>query len=112
MDDSTAVTIYQSNEQAQGEAIEIPGQQRMTLDQVIATWLDAKAKRTLSEKTAHAYRDTIQQFRDLLRAGGLDSEPAMVATLTQGYAGQSTKGEEVSPATFKQRLAILSSFYT
>jgi site-specific recombinase XerD len=42
----------------------------------------------------------------------LDSEPTIVATLAQGYAGQSTTGEEVSPATINQRLAILSSFYT
>jgi site-specific recombinase XerD len=35
-----------------------------------------------------------------------------VALLAQGYAGQSTKGVDVSPVTFNQRLAILSSFYT
>src|ERR1700726_2576325 len=69
--------------------------QRMTIEQVIAAWLDAKSKRTDSGKTHRAYTDTINQFRAVLLAAGLDldSEPAIVATLAQGYAGRSVSDE-------------------
>lgn len=87
---------------------------RMNMAQVIMAWLDAKSKRTNSEKTRRAYNDTVSQFRTVLQSAGLDlvSEPAIVATLAQGYAGRSvSEGKDVAPATFNQRLAILSSFY-
>jgi site-specific recombinase XerD len=87
---------------------------RMSLDQCIAAWIDAKANRSESAKTKKAYSDTLYQFRSLLQSSGLDldSDPAIVAPLAQGYAGYSVKKKRVTPATFNQRLAILSSFYT
>lgn len=76
----------------------------------IAAWLDAKAKRTGSVKTATAYATTIAAFRALLRDHGLDLDgnPALVALVAQGWAG---RGDPAS-ATFNQKLAILSSFYS
>jgi len=80
------------------------------LDLAIAAWLDAKAKRTGSAKTATAYATTIAAFRALLRnhALDLDSDPALVALVAQGWAGRG----DPAPATFNQKLAILSSFYS
>lgn len=80
------------------------------LDLAIAAWLDAKAKRTGSAKTATAYATTIAAFRALLRDHGLDLDgnPALVALVAQGWAGRG----DPAPATFNQKLAILSSFYS
>lgn len=113
MNDETAITIYQG-EQALNSHVEIPAYQSMTIEQTVAAWLSAKSDRTHSEKTARAYRDTIHEFRAMLQSAGLelDSEPAIVATLAQGYAGHTAhEGRVVSSATYNQRLAILSSFY-
>jgi len=88
------------------------------LDLAIAAWLDAKANRSKSSKTATAYRTGIAQFRAALIELGLDldSDPRAVALAAQGWAGQrdpaSRHAGEVSPATYNQRLAILSSFYS
>ncbi|MDQ6905205.1 MAG: tyrosine-type recombinase/integrase [Chloroflexota bacterium] len=80
------------------------------LDIAIAAWLDAKAKRTGSAKTATAYAATIAAFRALLRDHGLDldGDPALVALVAQGWASHG----DPAPATFNQKLAILSSFYS
>ncbi len=85
-------------------------QGRLPLDLAIAAWLDAKAKRTGSAKTATAYATTLNAFRALLRDHGLDldSDPAVVSLVAQGWAGRGNP----APATFNQKLAILSSFYT
>jgi integrase len=76
----------------------------------IAAWLDAKAKRTGSAKTATAYVTTLTAFRTALRDQGLDldGDPALVALVAQGWAGHGAP----APATFNQKLAILSSFYS
>jgi integrase len=76
----------------------------------IAAWLDAKAKRTGSVKTARSYSDTLTTFRATLRDHGfdLDSDPALVSLVAQGWAGHGNP----APATFNQKLAILSSFYS
>ena len=106
MNEDTALTIYRQPIAAPRAA--------MTLDQVIMAWLNAKSERTHSAKTRRAYTDAIEQFRSVLHAAGLDldGDPAIVATLAQGYAGRAVAdGQPVSGATFNQRLAILSSFY-
>jgi integrase/recombinase XerD len=95
------LTIYQAPE-------------KLTLDQAITAWLDEKHHRSESHKTQHAYRTTLQGFRDALQSAGLDlaSEPALIAPLAQGWAGHSAReGHTVTPSTFNQRLAIVSSFY-
>jgi integrase/recombinase XerD len=99
MNDETAITIYQ-----------LP--QRMTLDQAISAWLDEK--RADSERTAEAYEETLSAFRDVLQSAGLDldSEPALVAPLAQGWCRSSKReGAQVTATTFNQRRSILSSFY-
>ncbi len=86
----------------------------LPLDLVITAWLHEKATHTGSHKTEHAYTEAITSFRGLLVAQGLDldSDGALVSTLAQGWAGYSVRGRPVSPSTYNQRLAILSSFYT
>lgn len=56
----------------------------MTLDQVIAAWLDEK--RIDDEYTAEAYEKTLTNFRETHWGAGLDLErdPALVAPLAQG----------------------------
>lgn len=88
----------------------ITGQKsRKALDQVIATWLHAKAQRSRSPETLRAYDRTIHAFRDALVRRGLDldSAPAQVALVAAAWADQG----DVAASTFNQRLAILSSFY-
>jgi integrase len=75
----------------------------------IAAWLDAKSGRSGSPKTRRAYTDAITDFRALLCQArqDLDGPAELVALAAQGWAGRG----EPSPATYNQRLAILSSFY-
>jgi hypothetical protein len=77
------LTIYQAPE-------------RMTLDQAIVAWLDEK--RADSLRTAEAYEETLLDFRGTLRAAGLDldSEPALVAPLAQGWARSSRRDSLLS----------------
>ena len=85
-----------------------------TIDLAIAAWLDSKGKRSGSSKTHKAYSDTLTDFRAALRSKGLDldSDPRPVRLTAQAWAGASKRGNEVTPATFNQRLAVVSSFYT
>ncbi len=85
---------------------------RMNLDQAIAAWLDEK--RADSVRTAEAYEETLGDFRGTLRSAGLDleSEPALVAPIAQGWARSSKReGMTVTATTFNQRRSIVSSFY-
>lgn len=79
------------------------------LDLLIAAWLAAKFRRSSSEHTRRAYSDTLASFRVAIGAIGLDldSDPQALALAAQGWAGSS----DPAPATFNQRLAVLSSFY-
>ncbi len=98
---STDITIYQSPT-------------IMSVDEAIIAWLDEKHGRSESAKTRWAYDTTLADFRSNLQSEGLDidSEHAIVAPLAQGWAGHSRReGQEVTPSTFNQRLAIVSSFY-
>jgi integrase/recombinase XerD len=84
----------------------------MTLDQTILAWLDEK--RADSVRTANAYEDILHDFRNMLRGAGhdLDSEPALVAPLAQGWARSSKReGMTVTASTFNQRRSCISSFY-
>ena len=97
------------------DALAVPSSQ---LELAVAAWLDAKGKRTGSSKTSKAYRETLASFRAALQRAelDLDSETRAVALAAQVWASRrepsASREEEVSPATFNQRLAILSSFYT
>jgi site-specific recombinase XerD len=102
MNDTQALTTYQ-----------------FTIDRAVAEWLAQKHTRTGSRKTRQAYEDTMRAFRDFLERGGLDllSNPidiARVAALWANVRDGKTRrpGEDVSPSTYNQRLAILSSWYT
>jgi integrase len=84
------------------------------IDLAVYAWIDAKFHKSTSEKTRKIYTETINQFRGWLSIQGLDlgSDPALVAFMAQAFAGRSTRGKQVAAATFNQRLAVLSSFYT
>ncbi len=88
----------------------ILGSEEQRLELAIIAWLDAKGKRSGSAKTATAYRAALQSFRSYLFAQRLDLDgPAQaVALLAQQWAGLGTP----APATYNQRLAIISSFYS
>ncbi len=88
----------------------ILGSEEQRLELAIIAWLDAKSKRSGSAKTATAYRATLQSFRSYLFAQHLDLDgpPHAVALLAQQWAGLGTP----APATYNQRLAIISSFYS
>jgi integrase len=92
---------------------------QFTIDSAINEWIAQKHTRTGSRKTRAAYEDTMRAFRDFLAGGGLDllSNPidiARVAALWANMRDSKTRrpGEDVSPSTYNQRLAILSSWYT
>ena len=82
----------------------------------IAAWLDSKGKRSNSAKTRRAYGDTLASFRGACQAVGLDlddREGRVLSLVLQGWAGAARPdGRPVTPATYNQRLAIVSSFYT
>lgn len=92
-----------------------------SLDTMVRAWLHAKRGRTNSEATEQRYAATLATFRALLHTQGidLDGDTALVATLAQGWAASSRTGartgartgEGVAPATFNQRVNVLSSFY-
>jgi integrase len=93
-----------------------------SIDNLIEGWLlEKRTSQSGSAKTDTAYRDTLQSFRDTLRRGGLDLDSQDVNTITEvatiwaalraPNAKPHNRDKEISPATYNQRLAILSSFY-
>jgi site-specific recombinase XerD len=88
---------------------------RMTIEETVLAWLDAKSRRSESLKTQRAYTDTIQEWQAVLAFSGLqlDSLSDLLPVLAQGFAGRSRVDgtSSVSSATYNQRLSILSSFY-
>ena len=88
------------------------------LDQVITIWIQEKANRTRSAETKRAYTNRLGEFRAAIRAAGLDldGDPQLVAAAAQGWADHTDRVDAhgtqvaVAPATYNQRLAILSSF--
>src|SRR5919202_7154255 len=80
------------------------------LDLALLAWLDAKSTRSGSKKTETAYTATMASFRAMLQQAGtdLDGDLTAISLLAQAWAGQSNP----SPATFNQRVAIISSFYS
>lgn len=79
------------------------------LELAIAAWLHAKTGRTGSSRTARAYADTLASFRAACRAAhtDLDGQVRALALLAQAWAATGAP----APATYNQRLAIVSSFY-
>ena len=111
---STEVTIYQGDESQAIEAYTPQAHYILSLDACIAAWVKNKSERTGSAKTKRAYEDTINGFRALLQSArpiplDLDSTDTRAIRLA---AESFAAGNGVSSATFNQRLAILSSFYT
>jgi site-specific recombinase XerD len=91
-----------------------------TLENLIEGWIFEKlTSKSGSKKTETAYRETLSSFRETLQRGGLDLDSEDIRTISQVatiWAGmrkpQANRQGDVSPATYNQRLAILSSFYT
>lgn len=114
MNDETALTIYTGSQQI-GDVVEFAhGDMVMSLEQCILKWIDESFARAESQKTRTAYRDTFASFRAALHSRGLDadSDRAAIAPIADEWAGTSLRvGSHVAPATFNQRIAIISSFY-
>ncbi len=85
----------------------------LTIDQAVMAWLKTKTERSNSEETKITYTTLMSQFRGLLLNVGLDldGDPSLIAMLAEGWAGTATRKSKVSPATYNQRIATLSSFY-
>ena len=119
---SSDLIVYQP----QGDGLALAGVAGRDIDGMIAAWLHSKAARSGSERTATAYQGELTGFRDFLRARpgvDLDAPADVVALAAQAWCGRPGRrgrppadGEQptASPATatFNQRRAILSSFYT
>lgn len=109
----TSVTVYES--QASPIAIYVSnGDVIFSIDQALDAWVRAKYEKSKSVKTQTGYKQTITSFRTYLQAQGhdLDSDRKIVADCAEAWANASKRaGKEVSAATYKQRLAIVSSFY-
>lgn len=89
---------------------DLPQDFQPDVDQMITIWLDAKTQKSGSGKTSRAYADTMQSFRSMIWQAGADLDtprPSLISTAAQGWANQG----DPAPATFNQRLAIISSFY-
>ena len=66
------VTIYQDGSQEITTPAPPAARPVWSLDLAIELWLDAKFKRTSSDRTRHAYDVTLREFRDALQFKGLD----------------------------------------
>ena len=111
---NTDITIYKGDDSQAIEPYTPQDHYILSLDACIAAWVKNKSERTGSAKTKRAYQDTIDDFRALLQSArpiplDLDSDDMRAIRLA---AESFAAGKGVSPATFNQRLAILSSFYT
>jgi site-specific recombinase XerD len=87
-----------------------------SLDLMIRAWLHEKEGRSHSAGTAKLYERTLTEFRNLLRANGLDlDDPRIgdIARAIQGWASKPVLNGKVTlaPSTHNNRVAILSSFY-
>jgi integrase len=90
-----------------------------TLENLIDGWIfDKLNSKSGSKKTETAYRDTLSSFRETLQRGGLDLDSEDTRTISQVamvWANVrkpgATRDGDVAPATYNQRLAIISSFY-
>jgi integrase/recombinase XerC len=95
-----------------------PATSAPSIDTLIAGWLHQARGRTGSERTYGIYADTLAAYRQALERVGLDvdSEPRACAMVLQAHAAARLAGRaelgEVSAATYNQRVAIVSSFYS
>lgn len=124
MTDNQEITIYTGSQEI-AAAFEFSSARGFSIDAIIGGWLEAiKLKRSQSEKTQKAYRDTIISFRallqehnlDLLSARNLRERALDISDAAQVFARQrSPRANRTNPITVStqaQRLAILSSFYS
>jgi integrase/recombinase XerC len=91
------------------------------LTSTITSWLNSKAARSNSRRTPEVYRATLDSFRAWLTPRGLalDSAAPELARAAQAWAGhrvidgqaQASPTPPIAPATYNQRLAVVSSFY-
>ena len=88
------------------------------VERAIAAWLTAKAGRTNSEPTRRAYEETIASYRAACQHEGIDldsPDARRLADLAEQWGRRRLANSHhqgpVAPATFNQRMAILSSFF-
>jgi len=73
-------------------------------------WLDAKENRTKSKHTRRAYEKTINDWLAFL--ADIDRHPSKAGGVEINTFAQQLASEGKQPATVKQRLAAISSFYS
>lgn len=110
MNDETAITLYT------GLDLDIVavGDMVWSLEQCIDKWVDTKHDHSKSAETKSAYSDTLTSFRAVLQSQGLDldADRAVIAPRADAWAGTSLRANHaIAPATYNQRIAIVSSFY-
>lgn len=88
----------------------LPALPRDGLDRMLLAWVHEKAGLSGSTKTRDIYVRAMRSFRFCLLGKhlDLDSKSSLVSTEAQVWAGL---GDDIAPATYNQRLAIISSFY-
>lgn len=93
--------------------------QRSSVDFLIAEWLKETCGKSSHEssKTRTAYTTGINDYRQAVVHCGYDLDQQTpdallrLEIIAQEYAAFSRRGKPVAPATYNQRLAILSSFF-
>lgn len=100
--------------QASSQAV-VLSQQSYPVELAISAWLDSKSKLSNSARTHRNYVDVMTAFRAALQRADMDLDSPIpdVALVAQAWASKDFGGvSDVSAATYNQRLAVLSSFYT
>jgi integrase len=77
--------------------------------QVVTHWLDTKEGHSGSQRTRQTYAAILGSFREHLQQSGrdLDSDEAIISAQVQQWAALG----DPAPATYNQRVTIVSSFY-
>lgn len=120
-DNTQEITIVDST-QALSTPLRFSSPRGATIEAIIGGWLNAiKLKRSQSEKTQTAYKNTLLAFRSILQSYDKDllfTSPTFgpdIADYAQVFASmrteKATRHGPVSRSTQNQRLAIISSFY-
>jgi integrase len=82
------------------------------IDDQIAQWMQGTASNSI--ETNSTYKRYITQFRDALHGHGLDldsEDMPVISSIIQGWADAGVRRTTISPNTYNQRIATISSFY-
>jgi site-specific recombinase XerD len=79
------------------------------IEHLITAWIATKTQRSKNKMAVRSYHLTLTMFRAYLQERGLelDSDPVIVACAAEKWAHQG----DPAPATYRNRLSMISSFY-